>query len=70
MEGKGKVSASSLYSNQRQTEVTVGRALTRFIVDHIVQGRREGKGKVSASSVYSNERETEVTVGKHLLALL
>ncbi len=58
MEGKGNVSASSLYSNQRETEVTVGSALTAFIVDHIDRG----KGKVSVSSVYSNQRETKVTV--------
>ncbi len=60
------MSASSVYSNQRETEVTVGRALTSFIVDHIDQDRMEGKGNVSLSSVYSNQRETELTVGRAL----
>ncbi len=47
MEGKGKVSASSVYSNQHEI---VGGALTFFIVDHIDQSRMDGgKGKVSAS---------------------
>ncbi len=45
MEGKGKVSASSVYSNQHETEVTVGGALTSFIVVHINQGRMGRKGK-------------------------
>ncbi len=43
---RGKcMSASSVYSNQHETEVTVGGALTSFIVDHIDQGRMEGDGK-------------------------
>ncbi len=42
--GKGEVSASSVYSNQRTTEVTVGSALTNFNTDHIDQGRK-GKGE-------------------------
>ncbi len=53
------MSAISLYSNQRETEVTVGRALTIFIVDHIEQGRMEGKGNVSASSLCSDQHEAE-----------
>ncbi len=53
-----------------KTEVTVGRALTDFIVDHIDQGRMEGKWKVSASSVYSSQRETEVTVGRALTSFI
>ncbi len=66
MKGNRKVSGSSVYRNQRETEVTVGRALTSFVVDHINQDRMEGRGKVSASSVYSNKRETEVTAGRAL----
>ncbi len=50
MEGKGKLSARSVYSNQQETEVTVGKALTGFIEDH---GRLGGKRKVSVSSVYT-----------------
>ncbi len=70
MEGNGKVSVSSVHSNQRETEVSVGRALTAFIVDHIDQGRMERNRKVSGSSVYSNQRETEVTVGRALTGFI
>ncbi len=64
------MSASSVYSNQRQTEVTVGRVLTGFIVDHIDQSKMEGKWNVIASSVYSNQRETEVSVGRELTSFI
>ncbi len=53
-----------------KTEVTVGRALTTFIVDHIDQGRMERKAKVNASSIYSNQQETEVTVGRALTTFI
>ncbi len=49
------MSVSSVYSNQREKQVTVGRALTNFIVDHMNQVRKEGKGKVRATSVHSNQ---------------
>ncbi len=65
MEGRGKLVIVQ-YTATNVKQVTVGRALTPFIVDHIRQGRMEGKGKVSASSVYSNQRETEVTVVRAL----
>ncbi len=55
VEGREKVNAYPAYSNQNKTEVTVGRALTSFIVDHIGQGRMEEKGKASARSLYSNQ---------------
>ncbi len=56
MEGKGNVSAISLYSNQREAEVTVGTPLTVFIVDHIEQGKMEEKGNMSAIPLYSNQK--------------
>ncbi len=42
-------------SNQRETEVTRGKALTGFIADHIDKGRMERKAKVSASTVYMQQ---------------